>query len=207
MSEYDVTILNLDGGRQMRRSTKRAKLLLQEIQANASVHARVLTPPPGLRGVWGVTREVMKPVGLLHVMAHASPSGQLERRTWQPLPLDIANLAAWVREVGHFPQADGVLLDACSTFTRSWQEGIERTLAPGQAGVLIGTKRKVTFMESAIYTNSFYGALLSKSKTLPSGGAARRARYLDAHRRAVEAYSVLTGKKSVYDAVELFGAE
>jgi len=150
-----------------------------------------------------VAKRMEEPIGLLHLMSHGQPDGQLQGKTLTRRTTDYAvdDVKNWLDQYDLTLNIDAVLLDACSTFTKEWKAGISSLIAPGQSAVMIGSVGKVDFHEAQEYVAAFYTALLSRP--FPVRSTYVRKAVLNAHDKAVTSYKLLTGRRSKFRAVEL----
>ena len=110
-------------------------------------------------------------------------------------------MRGWVDAYGQPLHVDGLLLDACHTYSAEWLAGVAAVIAPRRPAVFIGTTRPVGWDEASTYVGAFYAALLRHR--FPSQPARRRAAFLDAHNRAIRAYRALLDEPAPFKAIEV----
>jgi hypothetical protein len=197
----DILVLNLGADRQFKHALDHVTGLVQTIaETTRSADVFVATSRSPSR----IAHLLDDRIGLLHVMGHGTSNGELSaghRSMRMAKAYSVDGLQDWVRAHGRPLRVDGLLLDACNTYSDRWLAGIEGVLAPRRPAVLIGTTRTVGWDETATYTGAFYASLLRHR--LPSHTTRRLAAFLDAHQRAVSAYRTLLDKPTPFKAIKI----
>jgi hypothetical protein len=137
-------------------------------------------------------------------MGHGDPNGEIHagRRVFRrPKVYTLDELWDWADAKGQALHVDGLLMDACETYSPEWLAGVAAVIAPRRPAVYIGTTRPVGWDEASTYTGAFYAALLRHR--FPSQPARRRLAFLDAHKRAVRAYRALLDEQAPFKAAEI----
>jgi len=154
------------------------------------------------RDYWVVKNAFVSQADVLHVMAHGDAGAEI----WAgpcfssgdgKTDFRLFDLEADVEDSGYGIHAHAVIADACSTGTSKWKSPLRNMLEHDIC--YIGTSRPITWHDSTVYCSGFYSALFRKK----GRGVSRLAQALDAHERASEAYSVITGIACPFKATVL----
>ncbi len=201
MVATDVLVLNLGADKQFKHAVEHVTGVVQTI-AETTRTADVLVATS--RSRTRIAALLDEPIGLLHVMGHGDPSGEIHaghRLLRLPKVYTVQELQGWVDVYGHPLRVDGLLLDACHTYSVEWLAGVASVIAPRRSIVIIGTTRPVGWDEASAYVGAFYATLLRQR--FPAQPARRRAAFLDAHKRAVRAYRTLLDEPAPFKATEI----
>ena len=197
----DVLVLNLGADKQFKHAVRHVTGVVQGIAGtNRTAMVQVATSRSRAR----IAELLGEPIGLLHVMGHGEPNGELhsgKRLLRMTKAYTVEELRGWVDAYGRPLHVDGLLLDACDTYSTQWLAGVAAVIAPRRPAVVIGTTRPVGWEEASTYVGAFYAALLRHR--FPSQPARRRAAFLDAHARALGAYRALLDEPAPFNAIEL----
>lgn len=205
MTGYGITLLDI-GSTSRFAATRNALAWLVESHSVGAAH------PPTLnsiktRGVYRVTRTVLQPTNVLHVMGHGADGAGIraEERLGRRTPtFHLDGLAGVLGPDIQFPATDAVLLDACSTFSNAWINGIQALLPRGRSILFIGSTEDITWQKATTYAAPFYLALLQGRAA--RSATARKQDLMTAHRSALRAYRSITGESAPFRARLLTGA-
>lgn len=201
MAATDVRVLNLGADRDFKRALEHVTGVVRTISVT-SQHADVDVVTTRMRS--RIAGTLTDRIGLLHVMGHGAPNGEIHAGSrvfrW-PKVYTLEELRDWVDASGQPLHVDGLLMDACDTYSREWLDGVAAVIGARRSAVYIGTTRPVGWDEASTYTGAFYAALLRDR--FPSQPKGRRLAFLDAHKRAVRAYRALRDEPAPFKAAEI----
>jgi hypothetical protein len=134
-----------------------------------------------------------------HVMSHGTRDGKLHA-LFGLLQADASNFTCTDER---FPilNMDGLLLDACQTFSKTWIRKIKTSLPPRKSIVLIGTTSDVGWDEASTYVTSFYSHLLTSR--VQNTSHKRMATILKAHKYASRTVSQSNFGDCSFQAIKL----
>jgi hypothetical protein len=153
-------VLNLGADKQFKHAMHHVTGVVQTIaESNRTADVLVATTRSRAR----IAALLDHPIGLLHVMGHGDPSGEIHaghRLLRMPKIYTVEELRGWADAYGHPLRIDGLLLDACHTYSAEWRAGVASVIALRRPIVFIGTTRPVGWDEASTYVGAFYATLL-----------------------------------------------
>lgn len=138
------------------------------------------------------------PVDVLHVMAHGDATYEPTfTSTDGKTQLSMGAFGEWCADSGYGVSSGAVLADGCRTATGAWQKAVRDCL---QGPITyIGTSAYVGWHDGTVFASAFYSALFrNKGK-----GATPSQQAEDAANRAMQAFSLLTGRPCPYRVLTL----
>jgi hypothetical protein len=142
---------------------------------------------------------------IIHAAGHGESSGLIGNEFLKIFRryLDVHELTGYLIETDQAITPDLVIVDACSSASKTWQRQISKILMPGHAALFIGTNRDIPFATADFFFQAFYLSLFSQR--YPKSRTARLNRIRKAYEVAKQAEKFVSKDKSYFEIFELVG--
>lgn len=143
---------------------------------------------------------------IIHAAGHGESSGLIGNEFLKIFRryLDVHELTGYLIETDQAITPDLVIVDACSSASKTWQRQVSKTLMPGHTALFIGTNRDVPFATADFFFQAFYFSLLSQR--YPKSRTARLNRIRKAYEVAKQVEKLVSKDKSYFEISELAGS-
>ncbi len=98
--------------------------------------------------------EIVETESFLHLAGHGQSQGVIGGLVFRQMK--VQDFASYMGMHEMRIDLNGILIDACSTFSREWLEQISQSIPKGKSTVVIGTRSDVPFENAELFAQVFY---------------------------------------------------